>query len=62
METSYQIRREPFGLCLVSAPSAREALVKFMAEKEAGKHRGDVKVLADGTAEVEYDGVTYRAV
>lgn len=62
MKKTFQIRREPFGVALVAAESAKEALVEFVSTVAAGEIRPSVKVNEDGSAEVEYDGIVYRAV
>jgi hypothetical protein len=62
MMTTYQIRREPFGVALIAAESAKDALVEFLAQMSKVELRPLVKVNDDGTAEAEYDGITYRAV
>jgi hypothetical protein len=57
----FQIRDDDFGLALVEADSAREALLQFYADKERGRIRPLVVEDGDG-AQATVDGQTLRAV
>ena len=58
----FQIRDDDFGLALVDAETAREALLEFVAGKAQADARMTVEEQDDGAATVVYDGVRYRAI
>lgn len=58
----FQIRDDAFGLALLEAENAGEALLEFVAGQAAGALRTEIEVLDDGSAALVYDGVRYQAV
>lgn len=58
----FQIRDDDFGLALVEAEDAREALLSFVADKTKGEARPMVEESGDGAAQIVYQGVRYRAI
>lgn len=58
----FQIRDDDFGLALVDADTARDALLTYVADKAKGAVRPLVEEHDDGAATVVYEGVRYRAI
>jgi hypothetical protein len=62
----FQIRDDDFGLALVEAEDAREALLDFLASQRRSELRGDVILDEDGAAGISLAGTsgweTFRAV
>lgn len=59
---TFQIRDGEVGLALYDATSPSQALLDFVADRVRGELRIDVTTGDDGSAEVVYNGTTYRAV
>jgi len=58
---TWQIRDDRFGLCLIEAESAQEALRVFVALYKTGNEL-DIATQEDGDATLFYRGRIYRAV
>lgn len=58
----FQIRDDQYGLALVEADTARDALYGFFASRVRGELRPLIEETPDGGATVDYDGCAYRAV
>lgn len=58
----FQIRDATFGLALIDAETARDALLAFVADLVKGELRPTIELDDDGNAAVEYRGLRYHAI
>lgn len=59
---TFQIRDDTFGLRLIEADDARDALLVYLADRAKAEHRPNIEVRDDGTAAIRLGVIEYRAV